>query len=60
MSGAGWPALIFITLTFRVVSMLKLFLVFLLTLAPVYTLIAQTHASVPVEDHIYQILELAV
>jgi hypothetical protein len=40
--------------------MLKLFLFFLLTVAPVYALTAQSHVSVTVEDHIYQILDLAV
>jgi hypothetical protein len=40
--------------------MRKILLSFLLMTAPVYALISQSHVSVPVEDHIYQILDLAV
>jgi hypothetical protein len=36
------------------------FLVFLLIIAPFYAAVAQFHASVPIEDNIYQILDLSV
>jgi hypothetical protein len=40
--------------------MRKFFLVFPLMIAPVYALLSQSHVSVPIEDHVYQILDLAV
>ena len=52
--------MIFTPVDFRISVMLKSFLFCLLTVAPVCALTAQSHVSVPVGDHIYQILDLAV